>query len=91
MAMTRLRSIRIRMLNDFFFFFRKTDVDVLIDDLGVPMKGDTLLHIPLGSDHGVEVQKPGQGLYIWIDFFLGQAGLDRLDGSHRHTGQMRRV
>ena len=27
--------------------------------------------------------------YIWIDFFLGQEGLDRLDGSHKHTGEQR--
>lgn len=77
------------MLDQFFFSFPENDVDVLIDDFKVPMKGDTLLHIPLGSNHGVEVLEPNHMHYIWIDFFLGQAGLDRLDSSHKHTGQMR--
>ncbi len=77
------------MLDQFFFSFPENDVDVLIDDFKVPMKGDTLLHIPLGSNHGVEVLGDNHMHYIWIDFFLGQAGLDRLDNSHKHTGQMR--
>ena len=77
------------MLDQFFFSFPENDVDVLIDDFKVPMKGDTLLHIPLGSNHGVEVLEPNHMHYIWIDFFLGQAGLDRLDSSHKPTGQMR--
>ena len=77
------------MLDQFFFSFPENDVDVLIDDFKVPMKGDTLLHIPLGSNHGVEVLGDNHMHYIWIDFFLGQAGLDRLDSSHKHTGQMR--
>lgn len=77
------------MLDQFFFSFPENDVDVLIDDFKVPMKGDTLLHIPLGSNHGVEVLDGRHMHYIWIDFFLGQAGLDRLDSSHKHTGQMR--
>ena len=77
------------MLDQFFFSFPENDVDVLIDDFKVPMKGDTLLHIPLGSNHGVEVLGDNHMHYIWIDFFLGQAGLDRLDSSHKHTGTMR--
>ena len=78
------------MLDQFFFSFPENDVDVLIDDFRVPMKGDTLLHIPLGSNHGVEVLGDNHMHYIWIDFFLGQAGLDRLDSSHKHTGLQRR-
>ncbi|MPM48343.1 hypothetical protein SDC9_95067 [bioreactor metagenome] len=77
------------MLDQFFFSFPENDVDVLIDDFKVPMKGDTLLHIPLGSNHGVEVLGDNHMHYIWIDFFLGQAGLDRLDNSHKPTGRMR--
>lgn len=77
------------MLDQFFFSFPENDIDVLIDEFKVPMKGDTLLHIPLGSNHGAEVMGDNHMHYIWIDFFLGQAGLDRLDGSHKPTGQMR--
>ena len=77
------------MLDQFFFSFPENDIDVLIDDFKVPMKGDTLLHIPLGSNHGVEVLDGNHMHYIWIDFFLGQAGLDRLDRSHKHTGTIR--
>ncbi len=77
------------MLDQFFFSFPENDVEVLIDDFKVPMKGDTLLHIPLGSNHGVEVAEGRHMHYIWIDFFLGRAGLDRLDRSHRPTGTFR--
>jgi len=77
------------MLDQFFFSFPENDVDVLIDDFKVPMQGDTLLHIPLGSNHGVEVHGDKHMHYIWIDFFLGQAGLERLDRSHKPTGTMR--
>jgi hypothetical protein len=77
------------MLDQFFFSFPENDIDVLIEDFKVPMKGDTLLHIPLGSNHGVEVLGDNHMHYIWIDFFLGQDGLDRLDNSHKPTGKMR--
>ena len=77
------------MLDQFFFSFPENDVEVLIDDIRVPMKGNTLLHIPLGSNHGVEVTGDRHMHYVWIDFFLGQAGLDRLDRSHKPTGVMR--
>lgn len=77
------------MLDQFFFSFPENDMDVLIDDFRVPMKGDTLLHIPLGSNHGVEVAEGKHMHYMWIDFFLGQTGLERLDNSHRPTGTMR--
>ena len=77
------------MLDQFFFSFPENDVDVLIDDFKVPMKGDTLLHIPLGSNHGVEVLEGKHMHYIWIDFFLGEEGLARLDKSHKPTGTMR--
>lgn len=77
------------MLDQFFFSFPENDMDVLIEDFKVSMKGDTLLHIPLGSNHGVEVLGDNHMHYIWIDFFLGQAGLERLDNSHKPTGIMR--
>ena len=77
------------MLDQFFFSFPENEVEVLIDDFRIPMGGDTLLHIPLGSNHGVEVREGRHMHYIWIDFFLGQEGLDRLDGSHKHTGEQR--
>ncbi len=77
------------MLDQFFFSFPENKIDVLIEDFKVEMEGDTLLHIPLGSNHGVEVHEGNHMHYMWIDFFLGQDGLDRLDRSHKHTGQMR--
>ena len=71
------------MLDQFFFSFPENDTDVLIDDFRVPMKGDTLLHIPLGSSHGLEVAEGKRMHYIWMDFFLGEAALALLDGSHK--------
>lgn len=77
------------MLDQFFFSFPENDIEVLIDDKRIPMKGNILLHIPLGSNHGVEVMEGRHMHYMWIDFFLGQSGLDRLDKSHIPTGTMR--
>lgn len=71
------------LLDQFFFSFPENDTDVLIDDFRVPMKGDTLLHIPLGSSHGLEVAEGKRMHYIWMDFFLGQAVLNQLDNSHK--------
>ncbi len=78
------------MLDQFFFSFPENDMDVLIDGEKIPMKGNEILHIPLGSDHGVEVTGDRHMHYVWIDFMPDQeAGLKRLNFSHRPTGTVR--
>ena len=78
------------MLDQFFFSFPENKMDVLIDDDRVTMLGNVILYIPLGSNHGVEVTGQDHLHYMWIDFMPdNEAGLKRLDFSHRPTGLMR--
>ncbi len=78
------------MLDQFFFSFPENDMEVIIDDEYINMKGNVMLHIPLGSNHGVEVTGDRHMHYMWIDFMPDkEAGLKRLNFSHRPTGTVR--
>ena len=43
-----------------------------------------LLHIPLGSNHGVEVHEGKTLRYIWIDLFKHQKGMEWIAQEHVH-------
>ena len=76
------------MLDQFFFSFDENEMDVLIDYEAVPMKGNELLYIPLGSIHGVDVRAGQHCHYLWIDFYPdNDLALKRLDWSHVPTGK----
>ena len=75
------------MLDQFFFSFPENDMDVLIDGEHIPMGGNMILHIPLGSDHGVKVDGNRHLHYMWIDVMPDQEkGLERLNRTHKPTG-----
>ena len=75
------------MLDQLFFNFPENDMDVLIDGTAYPMGGDMILHIPLGSDHGVNVDGNRHLHYMWIDVMPDQEkGLGRLNRTHKPTG-----
>lgn len=75
------------LLDQFFFSFAENDMDLLLDDISYPMKGNTLLHIPFSSNHGVRVTGNQCAHYIWIDFIFNEEGLDFLDKTHKRTGE----
>jgi mannose-6-phosphate isomerase-like protein (cupin superfamily) len=78
------------MLDQFFFSFPENDMEVIIDDEKINMKGNIIMHIPLGSNHGVEVTGDRHMHYMWIDFMPDkEAGLKRLKVSHQPTGTVR--
>lgn len=77
------------MLDQFFFSFPENETELIIDGERMPMGGNVLLHIPLGSNHGVEVFEGRHMHYMWIDFIIGESGMKRLDTSHIPTGTMR--
>ena len=78
------------MLDQFFFSFPENDMLLVIDDERIPMKGNIITHIPLGSNHGAEVVDDNHMHYMWIDFMPdNELALKRLDFSHRPTGQWR--
>lgn len=78
------------MLDQFFYSFPENDMEVIIDGEKYNMKGDAIVHIPLGSNHGVEVTGARHMHYMWVDFMPDkEAGLKRLNFSHRPTGTVR--
>lgn len=56
------------LLDQFFFSFPENDMYLLIDSCIFPMKGSTLVHIPLGSNHGVIALNSQRVHYLWLDF-----------------------
>ena len=78
------------LLDQFFFSFPENNMTLLIDDIRYPMGADTLLHIPLGSNHGVSVTGDEVAHYIWIDFIPDpEKGNVYLDEVHKPTGTTR--
>lgn len=78
------------MLDQFFFSFPENDMNVLIDGEKIPMKGNQVFHIPLGSNHGVDIPEGHHCHYMWIDFLPdNEKGLQRLDQSHKVLNTMR--
>ena len=78
------------LLDQFFFSFPANDMDLLIDCRICAMKGDTLLHIPLGSNHGVIARGSQKMHYLWIDCTpqeLKQQAVDYLNEVHKPTGE----
>lgn len=71
------------LLDQFFFSFPENDCILLIDSMQYPMKGTTMLHIPLGSNHGVFTGENHCAHYLWIDFIPDESGLEYLDQVHK--------
>lgn len=78
------------LLDQFFFSFEENEVNLLIDDMIQPYEGNTLIHIPLGSDHGVEIPDGKKMHYVWIDFMVDPGAVAYLDEVHKKTGVMER-
>lgn len=70
-------------VDQLFFSFGENDMELVIGDEGMPMKGDTLIHIPLASSHGVRVGECGCAHYVWIDFIVDEVrGMEFLETAH---------
>lgn len=76
------------LLDQFFFSFEDNDVELLIDDMVQPLEGNTLIHIPLGSDHGVNIPEGKKMHYVWIDFMVDPGAVAYLNEVHKKTGVM---
>ncbi len=77
------------MLDQFFVSFPENDMFLLIDYEPYRMMGNEICHIPLGSNHGVDVTEKKHLHYMWIDFMVDDTSMKRLDTSHVATGVMR--
>ena len=77
------------LLDQFFFSFSENDADLLVDCRIFNFKGNTLIHIPLGSNHGVIARGNQKMHYIWLDFTpeaKKNDALDYLNENHIPTG-----
>lgn len=71
------------MLDQFFYGFAENDIELLVDGERHGMGGNLLLHVPLGSDHGVEVPDGKRMHYLWIDFFADGRDMDYIVDVHK--------
>ncbi|MFA7229348.1 MAG: hypothetical protein WC061_09965 [Melioribacteraceae bacterium] len=62
------------MLDQLFLGLSGNDVIVHADDKTVHFPQFSLLHIPIGSNHWVTVEKGKRMYYQWMDFFLTKEG-----------------
>jgi len=62
------------MLEQLFLGLANNQITVFADEARCEMGEYSLLHIPLGSTHWVEVAEGSNMNYMWMDFFLTKAG-----------------
>lgn len=70
------------MLEQLFLGLKDNNCVVLADDVKATFGDGELLHIPLGSSHGVEVHEPHLLHYIWIDLFRNREGMEWIVQEH---------
>lgn len=71
------------MLEQHFFGLKGNDCIVRADDAEVPFPENTLLHIPLGSEHSVHVLEGHKLHYLWLDYFRDQKGMEWITQMHK--------
>ncbi|WP_111709946.1 cupin domain-containing protein [Lutibacter citreus] len=62
------------MLEQLFLGLTDNKVVVFADDAQIKFPEYSILHIPLGSSHSVEVEKDEIMYYVWMDFFRDKKG-----------------
>lgn len=66
------------MLDQLFLGLTDNDIVVHADGASAQLKEYSLLHIPLGSSHGVTVGDNKKMYYLWMDFFITKEGQEWL-------------
>ncbi|MBN9662702.1 MAG: cupin domain-containing protein [Acidobacteria bacterium] len=66
------------MLEQIFLGLKGNDITVLADEHSANLTEFSILHIPLGSNHGAEVAGGKKLHYIWMDFFIAKEGQEYL-------------
>ena len=70
------------MLEQLFFGLANNNCIVRADSQETTFEENYLLHIPLGSVHGVRSEEGKTLNYIWMDFFRSQEDMDYITDSH---------
>jgi len=71
------------MLEQLFFGLPGNACEVTADGAVAPLGDRALLHIPLGSWHGVRVIAGSRIHYIWMDFFRSEEDLAYIQDQHK--------
>jgi len=71
------------MLEQLFFGLPGNACVVTADDAEAALGERALLHIPLGSQHGVRVAEGNRMHYIWMDFFRHEEDLAYIQEQHK--------
>ncbi|GAB1855471.1 hypothetical protein MHTCC0001_03050 [Flavobacteriaceae bacterium MHTCC 0001] len=71
------------ILDQYFFSFPENQCTLLVDGEEFPYGPNNLLHIPLGSDHGVDAKEGDVVHYLWVDFFENQEDQQYLVDVHK--------
>jgi hypothetical protein len=70
------------MLEQLFFGLMGNNVIVMADSAEARFLEKDLLHIPLGSSHGVKVEAGKKLHYVWIDIFHSLEDIDYIKENH---------
>jgi hypothetical protein len=70
------------MLEQLFFGLPANDCTVKADEAVTEFSENMLLHIPLGSTHGVKVEDGKHLYYIWMDLFRSQKDMSYIKENH---------
>jgi mannose-6-phosphate isomerase-like protein (cupin superfamily) len=71
------------MLEQHFFGLKGNDCVVKADGAEARLGERVLLHIPLGSEHGVRVDAGKKLHYLWLDFFQDKKGVEWITQMHK--------
>lgn len=66
------------MLEQLFLGLKENEITVVADDAKATLTPLSLLHIPLGSNHGAQVAEGKRMHYVWLDFFSTREGQEWL-------------
>ena len=72
------------MLEQLFLGLLRNNCLAHADASSLAFGENVLLHIPLGSRHGVDVDAPNELHYIWIDLFSNREGMQWIVQEHIH-------
>lgn len=71
------------MLDQLFLVFPESRITLRIDGEPHAIPVNTLVHIPFGSEHGVDVEAGDHLHYLWLDFFFNQNDMTFITQSHQ--------
>ena len=71
------------ILDQLFLVFPESQITLQINGEPHTVPGNSLVHIPLGSEHGVAVEADQHLHYLWLDFFFNQNDMAFITQSHQ--------